>query len=644
LKTLVILAAILLSSIICNSQNQTKHFSFISNTGDDATIFIEATSKIKFGSENIEVGDEIGIFTPDGICVGAGVWDGSGLAITCWEDDPFTDNKDGFVSEDSIYFRCWDESENYECDLVSVEYLEGFPFNSSGMFETAASYRINSLIAFMPPSLIYPENNSLEMPGVPKIIFNGPENTASYIFEIAEDENFSSQLITKTLSDTIVEPELANSKTYFWRVKAQNQEFQSDWSKTFRFSTIDSFILHGNNEYCVGDIGIFSIETLDGYDYMVSAENARVERSDDMNNIEIYFNQQGISKITVFRSSEEWMGVKDSVAFEVTVYEKPQAIINGSREVCSNSIAVYSCEREDNIECNWEVMGGEIVSKSVNSDSIQVQFSDSGDVEIILTQTNHKTQCFEERTIYVSTIEAPKTEIMGESIVCQNNDHYYYASDAEGNYLEWTVYENDTKIATYTTKDIHVSWKNPGTGSIELKIFTDQCSSTKLMNIEIIPEPIKPKIEEIDNELFSDYQSGNQWYFNGNKIDGATDRKAPDVGSGIYQVKAQNEQGCWSEISDEYDWTSGIFNISNNSEVFNIYPNPVRDRINIQLNQENVSFYSVKITNMLGEEIHNSYDLSGNTMIPAANISTGIFLIYITIDRNIYVSKVIVSK
>ncbi len=646
MKALIIISAILLSTIICNSQNQTKHFSYMSNTGDDVTIFIESTSHIKLGSQNIEVGDEIGVFTSDGICVGAGVWDGSGLAITCWEDDTFTEEKDGFISGDEIYFRCWDGSEDYECAMVSVEYFEGFPFNSSGVFESSANYRITSFIAFMPPTLIYPQNNADEMPNSLKIIWNGPENSANYIIEISEDENFSngSILITKTISDTIIQAELTNNKTYFWRVKAQNEEFESEWSEINTFSTVGKFNIQGNDEFCVGDIGIFSIDPINDYEYSVSAENASVQNSDDLRNIEIYFNQQGESNITVFRTSEKWMGVKDSATFMVTVNDKPLAIIKGSREVCSNSVANYSCQTEENITSSWRVIGGKILSDSINVDNIEVQFAEYGVSEIILNQTNSDTQCSDERTVTVNIIEAPKSEIMGENNVCQNNEYTYYASDAEGTYLEWAIFENETQIATYKTKDIQVLWENPGSGRIELNIFTDQCNITKVMYIEVSPNPIKPMIEEIDNELYSNYNNGNQWYFNGNVIDGATDRKAPDVGSGIYQVKVQNEQGCWSELSDGYDRTSGIINITNNNEIFNIYPNPVVDKINVRFNHNDFSSYSVKITNMLGEEIYSNYDLSGDIIIPTDNFANGIYYMYIRTKSNIYVSKVIVSR
>ena len=58
----------------------------------------------------LEAGDELAIFTPEGMCAGAGVWNGSAIAIAVWADDPTTEGAEGFTAGQLISFRVWRSS------------------------------------------------------------------------------------------------------------------------------------------------------------------------------------------------------------------------------------------------------------------------------------------------------------------------------------------------------------------------------------------------------------------------------------------------------------------------------------------------------------------------------------------------------
>ncbi len=82
---------------------------------------------------DIEVGDEIGIFDGN-LCVGAGVFDGTYyLGMKASEDDPTSEEIDGFVAGHSYSLRLWDASENIEVTNVSISLHSGSTvFVSSG--------------------------------------------------------------------------------------------------------------------------------------------------------------------------------------------------------------------------------------------------------------------------------------------------------------------------------------------------------------------------------------------------------------------------------------------------------------------------------------------------------------------------------
>ncbi|MFQ5638287.1 MAG: hypothetical protein ACE5IR_09885, partial [bacterium] len=111
---------------------QTQHFSFTANTGDSYSIVV--TSATLDGAD-LSVGDEIGVFTSDDLCVGASVWNGTlPLAVTAWIDDSQTPNVvDGYTVGDSMFFRIWSQSTDDELDAVPT-YAQGNGAFGSGAF------------------------------------------------------------------------------------------------------------------------------------------------------------------------------------------------------------------------------------------------------------------------------------------------------------------------------------------------------------------------------------------------------------------------------------------------------------------------------------------------------------------------------
>ncbi|HEX7071599.1 MAG TPA: T9SS type A sorting domain-containing protein [Rhodothermales bacterium] len=84
------------------------------NTGSNATFVVPATVSIQAEGAALEAGDEIAVYSTDGVCAGVGVWTGENLAITVWGDDQFTPLKDGVYEGEAITLRFWDASASTE--------------------------------------------------------------------------------------------------------------------------------------------------------------------------------------------------------------------------------------------------------------------------------------------------------------------------------------------------------------------------------------------------------------------------------------------------------------------------------------------------------------------------------------------------
>ena len=115
------------------------HFVFTSNTGDSYSVLILSA---KIDSEDLAVGNEIGVFTPDGLCAGAVAWEGAAVGLAAWVDDTQTPAVDGFHAGEEMSFKVWDQSADEELE-ATAEYVEG-----NGKYGEGAGAVVNLTIAF----------------------------------------------------------------------------------------------------------------------------------------------------------------------------------------------------------------------------------------------------------------------------------------------------------------------------------------------------------------------------------------------------------------------------------------------------------------------------------------------------------------
>jgi parallel beta-helix repeat protein len=114
------------------------HFKF--KTAEDSySIVVDAAT---IDGQSLQPGDEIGVFTPAGFCVGASIWTGTTpVALTAWKDDSQTPEIDGYKDGEKMSFRIWDNSAALELAAIPT-YSTG-----NGNFGNGAYARISLLKA-----------------------------------------------------------------------------------------------------------------------------------------------------------------------------------------------------------------------------------------------------------------------------------------------------------------------------------------------------------------------------------------------------------------------------------------------------------------------------------------------------------------
>ena len=105
--------------------------------GAGATLVVPDGTEIALPGGALEAGDELAVLAPDGSCAGAVAWTGEGVAVTIWEDDPFTPTLDGLLRGDVLTIVAFDASEN------AVATAEGLTYEA--IFQPERGYRRDAL-------------------------------------------------------------------------------------------------------------------------------------------------------------------------------------------------------------------------------------------------------------------------------------------------------------------------------------------------------------------------------------------------------------------------------------------------------------------------------------------------------------------
>ncbi|HEY4110066.1 MAG TPA: FG-GAP-like repeat-containing protein [Puia sp.] len=131
-----------------------------------------------------------------------------------------------------------------------------------------------------------------------------------------------------------------------------------------------------------------------------------------------------------------------------------------------------------------------------------------------------------------------------------------------------------------------------------------------------------------NNDLVSSDTTGNQWMLNGTPIPGATDVRYHPTQTGSYTVQA-TIAGCTTDVSDPYSFVaSGLIDLGNGQFV-SLYPNPVKNSLNVYWNINGNPTLDVVIS-----------DLEGRQMLTVSHVSNGTVLDLTGLPRGVYNVKI----
>ena len=119
-------------------------------TGSNATLVLPEDATYELGAVRLSAGDEIAVYTNEGLCTGVATWTGAALGLTIWGDNEMTPEVDGHPAGAPLHIRFFDADSETTLpaanQMVELELADDQPYHhSNNAFRNDAIYVVASL-------------------------------------------------------------------------------------------------------------------------------------------------------------------------------------------------------------------------------------------------------------------------------------------------------------------------------------------------------------------------------------------------------------------------------------------------------------------------------------------------------------------
>jgi hypothetical protein len=150
------------------------------------------------------------------------------------------------------------------------------------------------------------------------------------------------------------------------------------------------------------------------------------------------------------------------------------------------------------------------------------------------------------------------------------------------------------------------------------------CFSEFTLPIVIYPLPAKPVINGIGKVLYSSYNNNNQWYFESQKIEAATQSSYNPTQEGFYYVVHQDNNGCESK-SDRFLFQFVNLNSFNTNKLIQLYPNPATNEVLIKHPYKEE--IKIELIDFNGKLVSEKLSSQATVTLNVSNLNSGYYLV-----------------
>jgi hypothetical protein len=343
----------------------------------------------------------------------------------------------------------------------------------------------------------------------------------------------------------------------------------------------------------------------------------------------------------------------------ITVNAPPAAAgpITGTATICggANGVAYSVAAITGASTYVWTLPAGATIASGANTNSITVNFAanaSSGNITVYANNTCGNGAASPPFAITVTPLPAAAGNITGPASVCQGAASVVYTvpAIASASTYSWTVPAGAIITGGGTTNSITVDFSPSAVSGNITVLGINSCGDGTIspnFAVTVNPIPPTPVITNSGLILYSSEPNGNQWYFDGNPIPGATSQTY-DVtltGQGVYWTII-TLNGCSSDTSNHWVLVVGIDNRSSSS--VNLYPVPNDGQFTISITSASNESFSISVYNNLGVKIYEETKVEVNgslqKVIDLRPVPNGVYSVIFENSRNQVVKKIVVNK
>jgi hypothetical protein len=418
-------------------------------------------------------------------------------------------------------------------------------------------------------------------------------------------------------------------------------------------------VITGPNNVCVNS-GYQTYTTQTGmtaYSWAISS-GGTISYGTGTNAISVTWASAGSGWVSVNFTNPSGCSPMNATQYAVTVSGMPGAAgsITGTSSVCAGAQGVaYSVGTITNATTYvWNLPTGATIATGVNTNSITVNFAGnatSGPITVYGNSVCGNGTTSPAFPVTVRPLPANAGTIAGPASVCLGATGVVYtvpAISGTTGYV-WTLPAGATATSGSNTNSITVSFSTSAVSGNITVLGTNSCGSGVVspnFAVTVNAIPATPVVTNTGTTLNSSAPTGNQWYFEGTLLTGATGQTYVATQDGYYwSIVTLN--GCVSDSSNhKLILTTGID--SHNSTAINLYPVPNDGRFNVSITTASVESFNISVYNSLGVNIYEEakVEVSGslNKVIDLRPVPKGVYTVIFKDSQQQVVKKVVVNK
>jgi Secretion system C-terminal sorting domain/PKD-like domain/Beta-propeller repeat len=410
----------------------------------------------------------------------------------------------------------------------------------------------------------------------------------------------------------------------------------------------------------------YSVAFVQGHNYQwFTPSKGKITSTLTSNTLTMQWTISGIDSLKV-RQTNPLTGCYKDTMLMVTINELPRSTITGIAKACALSkTSQYSVPLKSNYTYQWgSITKGNIVG-STKENTVEVFWTNPGIDSITVRTTNSLTRCSSDTSFIVSINTSPSPQINGTRSVCvsPNTLEYSVKNNATSQYA-WQQPKLGMIVGLIDGNTVKIRWNATGSDTLFVRETntTSGCSKDTFIVVTILSQPqptISGNSEVLEQEKGLVYsvqlENGSSYEWSIVSGDATITTKSGQLvvvnvgakGSVILKVVQTNKDGCVNEAQFVITVKSPSGVNGEAQSLFSIYPNPIGEsnQVLIDFTETLHQDISIELLDILGTVHYSNIIQSGSESctIPIQGLSSGMYVIRLRMDNQVFIEKLIVN-